>query len=72
MIKTTIKKIQHKELHSKIGCAKGFTNGPCGSFVNGKCEVDHTKDCVWVLVYEKLKKDGSLKKFISQYIEPKK
>ncbi|MCL1972367.1 MAG: methylenetetrahydrofolate reductase C-terminal domain-containing protein [Endomicrobia bacterium] len=53
-------------------CAKGLLNGPCGSFVNGKCETDQTKDCAWVLIYEKLKKNNKLDKFLKQYIQPKK
>lgn len=61
-----------KELYPKSRCAKGFVNGPCGGFVNGKCETDHTKDCMWVLIYEKLKKTGRLENFLNQYIEPKK
>jgi hypothetical protein len=52
-------------------CAKGLLNGPCGSFVNGKCETDQTKDCVWVLIFEKLKKSGKLQKFQDSYIKPK-
>ncbi|MDR0820298.1 MAG: methylenetetrahydrofolate reductase C-terminal domain-containing protein [Endomicrobium sp.] len=61
-----------KELHSKTGCAKGFVNGPCGGEVNGRCETDETRYCTWVLVYEELKKNGKLEKFLNQYIEPKK
>ncbi|MCM8765980.1 MAG: methylenetetrahydrofolate reductase C-terminal domain-containing protein [Candidatus Omnitrophica bacterium] len=39
-------------------CAKGLLNGPCGGQNKGKCEVDRNKDCVWVLIYEELKKQG--------------
>ncbi|MDR1926366.1 MAG: methylenetetrahydrofolate reductase C-terminal domain-containing protein [Endomicrobium sp.] len=59
-----------KAFYKRNGCAKGYINGPCGGFVSGKCEVDYTKDCVWVLVYEKLKKNGNLKKFVNQYVAP--
>ncbi|MCL2143945.1 MAG: methylenetetrahydrofolate reductase C-terminal domain-containing protein [Endomicrobia bacterium] len=52
-------------------CAKGLVNGPCGGFVNGKCETDQTKDCVWVLIFEKLKNNGKLDKFLDSYIKPK-
>jgi ferredoxin len=52
-------------------CPKGLVNGPCGGFVNGKCETDQTKDCAWVLIYEKLKKLGKLESFLKQYIKPK-
>jgi hypothetical protein len=61
-----------KKLRLKTGCAKGFVNGPCGGEVNGKCETDKTRDCTWILIYEGLKKNGKLEKFLNQYIEPKK
>lgn len=53
-------------------CAKGLVNGPCGGFVDGKCETDLNKDCAWVLIYEKLKQNGKLNNFLNKYIEPKK
>lgn len=52
-------------------CSKGLLNGPCGGFVNGKCEVDCEKDCAWVLIYEKLKKTNSVHKFKNGYIAPR-
>jgi hypothetical protein len=55
----------------KTRCAKGLVNGPCGGFVNGKCETDQNKDCAWVLIYEKLKKTGGLDKFLNGYLPPK-
>ncbi|MFH1621795.1 MAG: methylenetetrahydrofolate reductase C-terminal domain-containing protein [Candidatus Omnitrophota bacterium] len=33
-------------------CAKGLLNGPCGGQKDGKCEVDRTKDCAWILIYK--------------------
>ncbi|MGB2629697.1 MAG: methylenetetrahydrofolate reductase C-terminal domain-containing protein [Candidatus Omnitrophota bacterium] len=36
-------------------CAKGLVNGPCGGIKNGKCEVDDTLDCAWLLIYDRLK-----------------
>ncbi|TRZ51311.1 MAG: hypothetical protein D4S01_05005 [Dehalococcoidia bacterium] len=41
-------------------CAKGLLNGPCGGSENGKCEVDPERDCVWALIYERLKQRGKL------------
>jgi ferredoxin len=41
-------------------CAKGLLNGPCGGSSNGKCEADPEKDCAWVLIYNRLKKQGQL------------
>jgi len=36
-------------------CHKGLVNGPCGGTNNGKCEIDSEKDCVWTLIYNRLK-----------------
>ena len=36
-------------------CAKKLLNGPCGGSSNGKCEVDKDLDCVWQLIYDRLK-----------------
>ncbi len=41
-------------------CPKGLRNGPCGGYRDGKCEVDPSRDCAWVLIYERLKKRGKL------------
>ncbi|MDD2703209.1 MAG: methylenetetrahydrofolate reductase C-terminal domain-containing protein [Candidatus Omnitrophica bacterium] len=41
-------------------CPKGLRNGPCGGSHKGKCEVDPKRDCVWVLIYNKLKEFGRL------------
>jgi ferredoxin len=36
-------------------CSKGLFNGPCGGSVNGKCEISKDVDCVWQLIYDRLK-----------------
>jgi ferredoxin len=36
-------------------CHKGLVNGPCGGTNHGKCEIDVDKDCVWTLIYIRLK-----------------
>lgn len=41
-------------------CPKSLLNGPCGGVAQGKCEVDHQKDCVWVLIYRELDKQKKL------------
>ncbi len=41
-------------------CPKSLLNGPCGGQNKGKCEVDNTKDCAWILIYNELKKSGKL------------
>lgn len=42
-------------------CPKAMVNGPCGGMKNKKCEVSDELDCVWILIYERLKKLGELK-----------
>ena len=41
-------------------CAKSLFNGPCGGSRNGKCEAGQEKDCAWVLIYNRLKKQNRL------------
>jgi ferredoxin len=41
-------------------CAKSLVNGPCGGSKNGKCEAGQEKDCAWVLIYNRLKKQNRL------------
>lgn len=39
-----------------VRCPKGMLNGPCGGMYDGKCEVGgYTRDCAWVLIYDRLK-----------------
>lgn len=51
-------------------CPKGLINGPCGGSYEGKCEVDSTRDCAWVLIYNKLKEQGKLH-YMLKYNRPK-
>ncbi len=41
-------------------CSKGLLNGPCGGQDKGKCEADKTKDCAWILIYNRLKEKGKV------------
>jgi ferredoxin len=41
-------------------CAKSLINGPCGGSKGGKCEASNEKDCAWVLIYNRLKKQNRL------------
>jgi hypothetical protein len=42
-------------------CSKHLLNGPCGGSEKGKCEVDPARiDCVWQLIYDRLKALGRL------------
>ncbi|MDK2891881.1 MAG: hypothetical protein PWQ49_273 [Methanohalophilus sp.] len=51
-------------------CPKGLLNGPCGGSMDGKCEVDPEKDCVWELIYVRLKDLGRLD-LLDRIFEPK-
>lgn len=51
-------------------CAKGLISGPCGGSKNGKCEAGQDKDCAWVLIYDRLKKQGRLE-CLRGLVEPK-
>ena len=42
-------------------CPKNMLNGPCGGSIEGKCEIDNNMDCIWHLIYKKLKKKNRLK-----------
>lgn len=45
-------------------CAKSLLNGPCGGVAGGKCEVGNwTKDCAWVLIFNRLKKLNCIEAF---------
>ncbi|MBU2617596.1 MAG: methylenetetrahydrofolate reductase C-terminal domain-containing protein [Euryarchaeota archaeon] len=45
-------------------CPKNVLNGPCGDCVDGKCGISSSPfikeeiDCVWALIYDRLKKIG--------------
>ncbi len=43
-------------------CAKQLLNGPCGGSSEGKCEIKRETDCVWRLIYDRLKSLGQLDK----------
>lgn len=43
-------------------CAKSLVNGPCGGYKNGKCETSSERNCAWVMIYERLSKQGKLDK----------
>jgi len=39
-------------------CPKSMLNGPCGGTRGGKCEIDPTLECVWVVLYDLLQTKG--------------
>jgi hypothetical protein len=45
-------------------CPKQLLNGPCETMADGKCEVgDRKNDCVWTLIWDRLKQIGRLDSF---------
>jgi len=44
----------------KSQCPKALLNGPCGGAVDGMCEVNREMNCVWALIYERLKRINRL------------
>jgi hypothetical protein len=48
-----------------VGCPKELVNGPCGGVrEGGKCEVIEDLDCVWVKIYDQMKKNNELDKML--------
>lgn len=48
-----------------VGCPKELVNGPCGGIRDGgKCEVIEEFDCVWVNIYNEMKKNNELDKML--------
>ena len=46
-----------------MSCPKDIRNGPCGGVhSDGRCEIEGP--CVWVLIFEKMKKLGQLDRFL--------
>ena len=39
-------------------CSKRLLNGPCGGSTGGKCEISPEVDCVWQLIWDRLKALG--------------
>jgi ferredoxin len=39
-------------------CSKRLLNGPCGGSNNGRCEISTEVDCVWQLIWDRLKALG--------------
>jgi ferredoxin len=44
-------------------CSKRLMNGPCGGSTGGKCEISPEVDCVWQLIWERLKMLGQEDRF---------
>ena len=44
-------------------CSKRLLNGPCGGSTKGKCEISQDVDCVWQLIWDRLKALGMEDKY---------
>lgn len=44
-------------------CSKRMLNGPCGGSTAGKCEISEDVDCVWNVIWERLKSLGMEDRF---------
>jgi ferredoxin len=51
-------------------CPKSMLNGPCGGAIDGKCEVNKEIDCIWDIIYERLKQKGQQHR-LKEIISPK-
>ena len=51
-------------------CPKSMLNGPCGGSIDGKCEIDTEIDCIWDVIFNRLKKRGELHR-LKRIAEPK-
>ena len=49
-------------------CAKSLVNGPCGGYKDGKCETSSDRNCAWIMIYERLAKQGKLDKMREMFI----
>ena len=49
-------------------CAKSLVNGPCGGYKDGKCETSRDRNCAWIMIYERLAKQGKLDKMREMFI----
>ena len=41
-------------------CPKEMLNGPCGGSIDGKCEINSNLECIWDIIYMRLKRIGQL------------
>lgn len=53
----------------KSRCPKGVLNGPCGGMFRGKCEVEESKACIWVKIYERTESRALRETFRSNFGE---
>jgi len=52
-------------------CPKGILNGPCGGCRDGYCEVSPDRKCVWVRIYERMKRLDRLQELCDTILDAK-
>ncbi|MBF0210320.1 MAG: methylenetetrahydrofolate reductase C-terminal domain-containing protein [Desulfamplus sp.] len=55
----------------EYGCPKHTRNGACGGSLNGFCEVNKDKKCIWVRAWSRLKKSGESDELSKEFIPPR-
>lgn len=64
--------IQHVGfLCPESGCPKHTRNGACGGSMDGYCEVNKDKLCVWVRAYNRMQKNGESAKLAEEFVPPR-
>lgn len=64
--------IQHVGfLCPESGCPKHTRNGPCGGSMDGYCEVNKDKFCVWVRAYQRMKRHGEAGLLSGEFVPPR-
>ncbi|HMK42729.1 MAG TPA: methylenetetrahydrofolate reductase C-terminal domain-containing protein [Dissulfurispiraceae bacterium] len=53
------------------GCPKGILVGPCGGCDDGMCEINRDLACIWIKIYERMKKLNRLGEFGAATPKPK-
>jgi hypothetical protein len=62
--------LSHTGFVCPMRCPKEQRNGPCGGAMDGRCEVDPSKRCVWDEIWESTNRLNRLKLLASNYEEP--
>ncbi len=48
-------------------CSKSLLNGPCGGPRDGHCEVDPAVPCAWLLIHQRLSRQGRLDRILDVF-----
>ena len=56
-----------------VWCPKELPNGLCsGTNADGKCELDPTRDCAWVMIYSKLEETKKVIEHLGVWLRDRK